>query len=89
MNKSNIKALGVTQQEIDALEVILKNAIPGGSVAVAYLQAVLRALESADTVYREKGLETQVGLAKNNPLDDADKKRKPVSLDSLGGGNIL
>lgn len=89
MNKSNIKALGVTQKEIDALNVILNSAIPGASLAVAYLQAALGALESAEAAGGASDLESQMNQAKTNLPDDAGKKRKPTGLDSLGGGNIL
>lgn len=85
MNKSTFEELGVTQKEIDALNVIFNSAIPGASVAVAYLQAALAALESAETAEDTKDPSTQ----KSNPPDDSGKKRKPSGLDSLGGGNIL
>ncbi len=85
MNNSTLKALGVTQQEIDALNVILNSAIPGTSVAVAHLQAALAALESAEAAEERKGPSTQ----KSNPPADAGKQHKPSGLDSLGGGTIL
>ncbi|MFW9079998.1 hypothetical protein ACOI9X_12030 [Pseudomonas sp. P2757] len=85
MNESTLKALGVTQKEIDALNVILNIAIPGASVAVAQLQAALAALESTEAAEETKDPSTQ----KSNPPDDSGKKRKPSGLDSLGGGNIL
>jgi hypothetical protein len=85
MNKSKIKALGITQKEIDALDVILNSAIPGASLAVAYLQAALGTIESAEDGEGTK----QPGGPNSNRPDDAGKQRKPSGLDSLGGGNIL
>ncbi|MDD0969867.1 MULTISPECIES: hypothetical protein [Pseudomonas] len=85
MNSNTLKALGVTQKEIDALNVILNSAIPGTSVAVAHLQAALAALESAEAAEESKELATQ----KSNPPADAGKQHKPSGLDSLGGGTIL
>lgn len=85
MNKSTIKALGITQKEIDALDVILKSASAVAPLAVVYLQTALRAFESVVAAEGTKDLASQ----KDNQPDDAGKQRSPSGLDSLGGGNIL
>ncbi|WP_323161664.1 hypothetical protein [Pseudomonas fluorescens] len=74
MNESTLKALGVTQEAIDALNVVLNSAIPGVSVAAAHLKAALAALESADAAEQKK---------------EPARQHKPSGLDSLGSGNIL
>ncbi|MDL5596879.1 hypothetical protein QS468_29470 [Bacillus subtilis] len=81
MNKDTLKALGITQEEMDALNVILNSAIPGAAIAVAHLQAALGALESAEAAEEAR--------QKRNPPDNAGKPHRPTGLDSLGGGKII
>ncbi|UFQ02090.1 hypothetical protein [Pseudomonas fitomaticsae] len=81
MNKSTLNALGISQEEMDALNVILNSSIPGAAIAVAHPQAALAALESAEVAEETR--------QKRNPPDDAGKPHRPSGLDSLGGGNII
>lgn len=85
MNKGTIKALGITQKEIDALDVILNSASAVAPLAVVYLQMALRALESVEAAEGAMDLASQKG----NQPDDVGKQHRPSGLDSLGGGNIL
>lgn len=85
MNKGTLKALGITQKDIDALDVILNSASAVAPLAVVYLQTALRALEPVEAAQGTKDLASQKG----NQPGDAGRQRRPSGLDSLGGGNIL